>query len=105
MMKAKESALKPAFDRVRKLGDKITINQKGSEIDEVNEQAGIKPVKVSDDVYTLVKRAYEYSQDSPRRIRYGGLVQSHNYGESVLMTPENNFQERNRSGIEISGLS
>ena len=60
----KESALKPAFDRVKELGDKITVNQKGSEIDEVNEQAGIKPVKVSDDVYTLVKRAYEYSQDS-----------------------------------------
>ena len=60
----KESALKPAFDRVKELGDKITINQKGSEIDEVNEQDGIKPVKVSDDVYTLVKRAYEYSQDS-----------------------------------------
>lgn len=60
----KEAALKPAFDRVKELGDKITINQKGSEIDEVNEQAGIKPVKVSDDVYTLVKRAYEYSQDS-----------------------------------------
>lgn len=60
----KESALKPAFDRVKELGDKITINQKGSEIDEVNEQAGIKPVKVSDDVYTLFKRAYEYSQDS-----------------------------------------
>lgn len=60
----KESALKPAFDRVKELGDKITINQKGSEIDEVNEQAGIKPVRVSDDVYTLVKRAYEYSQDS-----------------------------------------
>ncbi len=60
----KEAALKPAFDRVKELGDKITINQKGSEIDKVNEQAGIKPVKVSDDVYTLVKRAYEYSQDS-----------------------------------------
>ena len=60
----KEAALKPAFDRVKELGDKITINQKGSEIDEVNEQAGIKPVKVSDDVYTLVKQAYEYSQDS-----------------------------------------
>ncbi len=60
----KEAALKPAFDRIKELGDKITINQKGSEIDEVNEQAGIKPVKVSDDVYTLVKRAYEYSQDS-----------------------------------------
>ena len=29
----KEAALKPAFDRVKELGDKITINQPGSEID------------------------------------------------------------------------
>ena len=60
----KEAALKPAFDRVKELGDKITINQPGSEIDEVNQQAGIKPVKVSDDVYGLLKKAYEYSEDS-----------------------------------------
>ncbi|OTP06962.1 hypothetical protein A5844_002668, partial [Enterococcus sp. 10A9_DIV0425] len=59
--KDKEEALKPAFDRVKELGDKITINQSGSEIDEINQQAGIKPVKVSDDVYTLLKKAYEYS--------------------------------------------
>ncbi|MFV0561138.1 MAG: FAD:protein FMN transferase [Enterococcus sp.] len=60
----KEDALTPAFERVKELGDKITINQSGSEIDEVNEQAGIKPVKVSEDVYTLVKKAYAYSEDS-----------------------------------------
>lgn len=59
----KEAALKPAFARVKELGDKITINQEGSEIDAVNQQAGIKPVKVSDDIYTLLKRAYD-SQDS-----------------------------------------
>lgn len=60
----KESALEPAFARVKELGDKITINESGSEIDEVNAQAGIKPVKVSSDVYALVKKAYEYSEDS-----------------------------------------
>lgn len=60
----KEAALEKAFDRVKELGDKITINQAGSEIDEVNEQAGIAPVTVSDDVYPLVKKAYEYSEDS-----------------------------------------
>ncbi|MGG5325099.1 thiamine biosynthesis lipoprotein [Enterococcus pernyi] len=60
----KEDVLKPAFDRVKELGDKITINQSGSEVDEINQQAGIKPVKVSDDVYRLLKRAYEYSEDS-----------------------------------------
>ncbi|MBP2099858.1 FAD:protein FMN transferase [Enterococcus rivorum] len=60
----KEAVLDKAFDRVKELGDKITVNQKGSEIDEVNQQAGIKPVKVSDDIYPLLKRAYEYSEDS-----------------------------------------
>lgn len=60
----KEEVLEKAFDRVKELGDKITVNEKGSEIDEINDQAGIKPVKVSDDVYPLLKRAYEYSEDS-----------------------------------------
>lgn len=60
----KEDVLEKAFDRVKELGDKITVNEKGSEIDEVNAQAGIKPVKVSDDIYPLLKRAYEYSEDS-----------------------------------------
>lgn len=60
----KEEVLEKAFDKVKDLGDRITVNEKGSEIDKINEQAGIQPVKVSDDVYELIKRAYEYSEDS-----------------------------------------
>ncbi|MFV0558729.1 MAG: FAD:protein FMN transferase [Enterococcus sp.] len=60
----KKAALKPAFDRIEELGDKITINQAGSEIDAINEQAGVKPVKVSKDVYGLLQKAYEYSDQS-----------------------------------------
>lgn len=60
----KKEVLNKAFDRVKELGDKITVNQKGSEIDAINDQAGIKPVKVSDDIYPLLKQAYEYSKDS-----------------------------------------
>lgn len=60
----KEAALKPAFARIEKLGDEITINQGGSEIDKINEEAGIKPVKVTDDMYYLLKEAYMYSEKS-----------------------------------------
>lgn len=60
----KEDVLDKAFDRIKELGDKITVNEEGSEVDAINEKAGIEPVKVSDDVYTLLKRAYEYSEDS-----------------------------------------
>ncbi len=60
----KEEVLQEAFKNVKALGDKITVNQEGSELDKVNEQAGVKPVVVSEDVYRLAKKAYEYSQDS-----------------------------------------
>lgn len=40
---------------------KTSVNQSGSELDEVNDQAGIKPVKVSKSVYKLLKEAYDYS--------------------------------------------
>lgn len=60
----KEKALKPAFNRVKELADKITVNQEGSEIDAINQYAGERPVKVSEDIYYLLKEAYKYSQDS-----------------------------------------
>lgn len=60
----KEDVLQPAFDRIEDLGDKITINQSGSEIDEINENAGEKPVKVSKDIYDLLKQAQDYSEES-----------------------------------------
>lgn len=62
--KGHEETLKKAFARVKELGDKVTVNEEGSEIDAVNDQAGVKPVKVSADVYRLVKAAYEYSDDT-----------------------------------------
>lgn len=60
----KKDVLDPVYQRVKELGDKITINQPGSEVDEINAQAGIKPVKVSDDIYYLLKEAYKYSEET-----------------------------------------
>lgn len=60
----KKDVLKKAFDRIGDLDRKITVNEKGSEVDEINAQAGIKPVKVSDDVYQLIQAAKHYSEDS-----------------------------------------
>lgn len=58
----KENVLKKAFDCVKDLADKITVSEPGSEIDKVNENAGIKATELSEDVYPLVKKAYEYSE-------------------------------------------
>ena len=60
----KKAALTPAFAKMRELGDKITINESGSEIDAINEKAGIEPVVVSADVFGLVKTAKDYSVQS-----------------------------------------
>lgn len=62
--KKKSKALEDGFDRIKELADKITVNQKGSEVDKINAQAGIKPVKVSKDVFDLCQKAYYYSQNS-----------------------------------------
>lgn len=60
----KEDVLDKVFDRIKELDKKITVSEKGSEVDQINDEAGIKPVKVSDDVYDLIKEAVYYSKDS-----------------------------------------
>ena len=71
---------------VKELGDKITVNQPGSEIDEINQEAGVKPVKVSDDLYPLLKKAYEYSKDSAAASTWQ-LAQSPLCGTLASMMP------------------
>ena len=62
----KEDVLEKTFDRIKELDKKITVNEKesGSEVEKINEKAGIEPVKVSDDVYRLVEDSLYYSEDS-----------------------------------------
>jgi len=65
----KKAVLDPVFERIRDLANKIQDSEENqedikTEIDAINEMAGIKPVQVSDDVYTLIKAGYTYSKDS-----------------------------------------
>ncbi len=59
--KDKENVLDQAFERINQLADKTSSEEKESEISAINESAGIKPIKVSDDVYRLVEVAKEHS--------------------------------------------
>lgn len=56
-----EQIFDKAFDRVKEIESLVSINKQGTELDKVNENAGITPVKVSDDTYTIVKRGLEYT--------------------------------------------
>lgn len=86
----KEDALKPAFARIKELADKITINQEGSEVDAINAQAGVKPVKVSDDVYYLLKTAYKYSEETNEafNMTIGAITQLWRIGFDDARKPE-----------------
>ena len=59
--KDKEAVLDHVFDRIELLASQITVNEEGSIVDEINENAGRKPLQVPDDIYRLVKAGKEYS--------------------------------------------
>jgi len=58
----KEDALDLAFDRIERLADKLAVNDKDSEVDLINENAGVNPVKVSDEIYDVILAGREYSE-------------------------------------------
>lgn len=58
----KEKALDHAFDRIEELEGKITMNVEESEISSINQAAGKKSVKVSEDVFPLLEKSAEYSE-------------------------------------------
>ena len=62
--KGKEAILEPAFERIQTLANQITVNEAGSEIDSINANAGIQPVKVSNDIYELMDAGNDYSMKS-----------------------------------------
>lgn len=55
-------ALDLVYARLREIEQKMTINQAGSEIDNVNLQAGKQAVTVSADTFAVVRRALEYGE-------------------------------------------
>lgn len=60
----KENVLDPVFERIKVLADQITVNdgEDKSEVDHINSSAGTEPVKVSTDIYTLIKAGKTYSE-------------------------------------------
>ncbi|WP_390405134.1 FAD:protein FMN transferase [Lacticaseibacillus jixiensis] len=62
--KGKQAALTKAFDRIKALANAVTVNQKGSQVDAVNAQAGKSAVKVSPAVFRLIQYAKAYSDKS-----------------------------------------
>ncbi len=60
----KETVLKKVFERMEVLASQIGLEEDAgvSQIDEVNAQAGIEPVIVSEEIFQLIKAGKDYSQ-------------------------------------------
>lgn len=63
-------------DRVRELENKMSTKIATSEVSKINDNAGIDKVKVSDDTYTVIKKALKYGKISKGKfdITVGNLV-------------------------------
>ncbi len=59
-----EKIIDEVFERLREIENRMSVNIEDSDISLVNKNAGIKPVKVHQDVYYVLKKAKYYSEIS-----------------------------------------
>jgi len=83
------AAMDAVFARLRQIDDRMSANKDGTEIAAVNEAAGLKPVKVSDDTFFVVKTALEYGRKTGGAldISIGPLVKLWGIGTSAARVP------------------
>ena len=79
------------FDRIKELENKLSINKAHSEVDAINDAAGIKPIVVSKDTYYCIKEGIKYSVLSSGKydITVGPLVKSWGIGTDKARIPSN----------------
>ena len=84
-----QEILNKVFNKVKELESTLSINENGTLVDKINENAGIAPVKVDDDTYTLVKKGIEYSELSNGLfdISVGPIVKLWNIGLPEAKVP------------------
>lgn len=107
--------LDKAFNKVAEIESLVSINEAGTELDKVNDSAGISPVEVTSTTYEIVEKGLEYSKlsNGDFDITIGPLVKLWNIGlddakvptqeeiDSVLPLIDYNFLELNEEAHTI----
>ena len=107
--------LDKAFDRVAEIESFVSINNSGTELDKVNDSAGISPIEVTPTTFEIVKKGLEYSKlsNGDFDITIGPLVKLWNIGldnakiptqeeiDSVLPSIDYNLLELNEENHTI----
>lgn len=99
-----EHILDKIFNKVRHLESILSINKNGTLVDKINESAGIEPVQVDNDTYTIIKKGIEYSTLSNGLfdISIGPIVKLWNIGLPEARVPS---QEEINSKLSLVGYS
>lgn len=84
-----ESLLKDCYLKLEHFAQRFTVNQSHSELMNVNNNAGIRPVRVKADLYALIKSAQAVSMDNsnPFNIAIGPLIKAWRIGFSDAKLP------------------
>lgn len=59
-----ESILDKVFLKVKELESNLSVNENGTIVDKINENAGISPVKVDEETFAVIEKGLEYSNIS-----------------------------------------
>ncbi len=78
------------FDRIKEIDRKMAVQKEESEVSEINREAGVRAVSVSEDTFRVVERAVEISRVSGGAfdITVGPLVQLWGIGTERAGVPE-----------------
>lgn len=88
--KSKANKVLPASDKiVLDIHNKMSSQLASSEVSKINQNAGIQPIKVSDDTYTVIKKAISYSQKTGGKfdISVGAISSIWNIGNESARVP------------------
>ncbi|MDG3085354.1 FAD:protein FMN transferase [Vibrio hannami] len=86
-----EQLIRDCYLQLQQFAQRFTVNQSQSELMHVNNNAGVRPVRVKADLYELIKKAQKISIDkaNPFNIVIGPLVKAWRIGFDDAKLPTN----------------
>ncbi|WP_368489891.1 FAD:protein FMN transferase [Clostridium sp. BJN0013] len=98
----REAVIDAAFNRIKEIENKMSVNKSGTELDAVADYAGKNFVKVSDDTFYVLKKGKYYSQKSSGAfdITIGPLVKLWGIGTDHARLPSQ--QEINEKKVLVN---
>ncbi|MGL5751437.1 MAG: FAD:protein FMN transferase [Paraclostridium sp.] len=101
-----EEILNKVFDHILEMENLVSINKEGTEVDNLNKNSGIKPVKMSEDSFNIIKAGVYYSKlsDGGYDISIGPLVKLWSIGLPEANVPSEEKIQETISKVDYSKI-